>query len=76
VISNDSDLAEPIQVVRKEFGIPVVVVQPCRARRRRSVMLQRVALKSFDVQDAWLQASQFPPTLTDRHGTITRQASW
>ena len=39
VITNDSDLAEPIRVVRHELGLPVGVVNPGDPRRRSRALL-------------------------------------
>jgi hypothetical protein len=76
VVSNDSDLAEPIRLVRRKFGLRVVVLHPCRAPRSPSVVLQRVASKSLTIQESSLAASQFPSTLTDPRGTIRKPIGW
>lgn len=81
VITNDSDLAEPIRIVRKEFGLKVLVLHPLRATPsrkpvRRSVELQKAASKSLAIQQSSLASSQFPATLVDAVGTITKPASW
>jgi hypothetical protein len=81
VISNDSDLAEPIRQVRKEFGVKVVVLHPLRpanppAKPRRNYELVRAATKSVILDSSALAASQFPATLKDAIGVITRPASW
>jgi hypothetical protein len=76
IVSNDSDLEEPIRIVRKKFLLPVVILHPCRSPRRPSVTLQKVASKSIRIQDAWLAESQLPPILTDAVGTIHRPTAW
>lgn len=81
VISNDSDLAEPIYQVKKRFGIKVVTLHPLRTpapgnKPRPNFKLVRAASKSLILKEATLIASQFPPTLTDANGTITKPASW
>lgn len=76
VISNDSDLAEPIRIVRHKFRVPVIVLHPCRAPRFPSSTLRNVASKSITVDPAILAASQFPTTLTDTNGTITKPVIW
>ncbi len=76
VISNDSDLCMPIEIVSNRCSKPVVVVNP-HDKSYRSIHLKRVA--SFYVQNinrSVLVASQFPPTLTDAIGTITKPAGW
>jgi uncharacterized LabA/DUF88 family protein len=77
VISNDSDLAEPIRVARQRFGKRVVVLAPVRLPRKPSVELRKAASRCQVIQDASLAASQFPPILTDAQGrTITKPAVW
>ncbi|MGZ3386197.1 MAG: hypothetical protein ACXWNF_14240, partial [Isosphaeraceae bacterium] len=76
VVSNDSDLAEPIRLVRQKFGKKVLVLHPCGPGRTRSIELRWVATKSLSVDVSLLGACQFPPTLTDANGTIHKPASW
>lgn len=77
VISNDSDLAEPIRQVRKRFDIPVVVLHPCRDERRTSKELKRVASKSIVIPESALPDAQFPPRLVDAAGrTISKPDRW
>ncbi len=77
VVSNDSDLAEPIRLVRARFAKPVIVLHPCGAGRKPSFELRKVASKSMLVDTSLLPACQFPATLTDAAGrTITKPASW
>lgn len=75
VISNDSDLAEPIKVVRGEFHKPVTVVNPNQLRPSRE--LQRVASGFLRrINDSVLRRCQLPASLTDAHGTITKPPTW
>lgn len=82
VITNDSDLCEPIRIATQEFNVPVTVLHPMRPgrngqpARRPSNALKNVASHSKAIQTASLAAAQFPPTLTDQHGTITKPAAW
>jgi glutamine amidotransferase PdxT len=81
IISNDSDLAEPIYQVRKRFGIKTVTLHPLRApvsgrKPQPNYKLVKAASKSVQIKEASLIASQFPPTLTDAHGTITKPVDW
>lgn len=68
VITDDSDLAEPVRIVRKKFRRHVTVLSP----RGRSRELSRAATRFYKIETAALQASQFPPALTDANGTITK----
>lgn len=76
VVSNDSDLAEPITLVRKKLQKKVLVLMPCGQGRRESVELKKVANKAIRVEPAILAASQFPPQLQDAHGMIHKPAIW
>ena len=77
VISNDSDLAEPIHLVRRKFGKPVIVLHPCGGGRKPSFELRKVASKSMMVDASLLPACQFPATLTDAAGRpFHKPASW
>ncbi len=76
VVTNDSDLTEPIRVVRWEFGKKVLVVQPCCNGRRGNRELMRVASKAVRVDAAILAASQFPATMPDAHGTVHKPPAW
>ncbi|MBV6418691.1 MAG: 6-hydroxy-3-succinoylpyridine 3-monooxygenase HspA [Steroidobacteraceae bacterium] len=77
VISNDSDLVLPIQVVRNELQLPVGVVFPCsRPNRTASVQLRAAATFTRNIREATLQKCQFPATLTDSRGTITKPSKW
>jgi hypothetical protein len=82
IITNDSDLALPIQLVRTKFKRKVFVLHSCsRPGRGPSIELRKASgLRSGNppriVQDALLAASQFPPTLTDAIGSFRKPVSW
>ena len=77
VVSNDSDLAEPIRLVRQKFKKPVIVLHPCGPGRKPSYTLQKVASKSLILDTRLLPACQFPDTLIDSDGrTIHKPTSW
>ena len=73
VISNDSDLTTPIDIVRRKFGRDVVVLNP---HKKQSAELKRVASSIQDIRTGALARSQFPPQLTDVHEVITKPALW
>lgn len=73
VVSNDSDLVLPIRIVREELGLPVGILNP---HRTFSVELSKVASFRKQIRTGVLQAAQFPTTLTDSHGTITKPSAW
>lgn len=73
VISNDSDLVEPIAVVRQRFGLTVGVVNP---QRHTSRALQQVASFYRPLRKGVLASSQLPNQLVDATGTLTKPAGW
>ncbi len=76
VVSNDSDLVEPIRVVRQKFNLPVVVLIPHRPGRRPSFHLSQVASSSPLVNPAHLATAQFGNPLTDARGQFHKPAGW
>lgn len=72
VISDDSDLVEPINIVRRRLKHNVTILSP----RGKSRTLSLAATKFWPISTANLAASQFPPTLADANGTITKPATW
>ena len=73
IISNDSDLMEPIKVIRQRFGLPVGVVNP---QPNASQALRQVATFYRPLRRGALQASQLPAQITDANGVITKPAAW
>jgi hypothetical protein len=73
VITNDSDLVEPIRVVQRELGLPVGVINP---HKKRCHQLTREAAFFRQIREGVLAASQFPPTLSDGSGIIRKPESW
>jgi hypothetical protein len=73
VVSNDSDLKMPIELVRYDIGLPVGVLSP---HRERSWTLYNAANFYRPIRKGALSVSQFPDTLTDAKGTITKPTAW
>ncbi len=73
IISNDSDLLRPIQVVRREFGKTVGILNP---QRSPSGPLQREADFMKTIRPATLARCQFLPTLVDARGRFYKPAAW
>ncbi len=87
LISNDSDLAEPVRVVRSRFRRPVGVAFPILNRnldgRRRppsNTLLGVAAFRRFITDSRrrrrLLAECQFPETLTDARGSFSRPPEW
>jgi hypothetical protein len=73
VISNDSDLLLPIEVVKEELGKPVGVVNP---HQKPSSRLRRSASFYKQIRKGVLGASQFAATLSDSWGSFTKPVGW
>lgn len=73
VISNDSDLALPIAIVRNELGYPVGLLNP---HPKVAFGLQNLATFYKPIRKGVLQASQLPPDLKDSVGTFSKPAAW
>lgn len=77
VISNDSDLALPISMVRDRLHLPVGIVNPNIDQRQGIPKdLRDAATFNRRLRKSILKKCQFPPTLTDAVGTITKPSSW
>jgi hypothetical protein len=73
LITNDSDLAEPVKIVRQELGLPVGIRNP---HQYHSKSLQTLATFLKRIRQADLLTSQFPPVMNDAKGTFTKPSSW
>lgn len=73
IISNDSDLLEPIRIARREFGVAVGL--GCPHKQPSQVLKQEVDFMRT-IRRGALRASQFPSTLVDARGTFTKPAAW
>ena len=80
VITNDTDLCEPIRVVRDVIQKGVRVVRPVSSPGRKPVTgLQKVASKVKDIDRRRLpliRSSQFPDQMQDAKGAFHKPASW
>jgi len=73
VLTNDTDLLEPIRLARAEFGVRVILLSP--AERPSTTLLGSVdAVKKL--RRGALQACQLPTNLRDPKGDIHRPRSW
>ncbi len=73
LITNDSDLIEPVRIVTQELGKPLTIYNP---HRKHAKALASVATDMRHLRPQVLAASQLPPTLTDTVGVITKPATW
>ena len=76
VISNDSDLVTPIEIVRDEFKMRVGVINP-QHRGFRSSRLSNAASWTFqDINRRHFRDSQLPPALSDAIGSFSKPSRW
>jgi hypothetical protein len=73
VVSNDSDLAEPVKMVRRELGLAIGVLNP---HPTHSHQLSQHAIFKKRIRGSDLAMAQFPETLVDSKGTFTKPAKW
>lgn len=76
VISNDSDLVEPIQIVRRELKLRVLVLTPERSAKHQSRELKKAATFFKAIPAAVLQHSQFPAAMEDVKGRFHKPKQW
>lgn len=73
LITNDSDLLEPVRIVREELGLIVGILNP---HRRASRVLARVASFVKPIRKGALRNSQFAETLSDNNGSFRKPSTW
>lgn len=77
VISNDSDLKEPLRFVREELDAPVGILNP-HPNRSWALSPRKLPRGSFfkPIRQSVLADCQFPNTLQDAKGTIRKPKRW
>ena len=74
LITNDSDLREPLRIARDELGLATGIINPHPAHKR-SRALDATFFKQL--RTGALRSSQFPPQLADAKGRIiTKPVGW
>jgi uncharacterized LabA/DUF88 family protein len=74
LLSNDSDLVEPVKIVRNELKLPVGVLNPRPASPSHE--LRKFATFVKPIRSGVLAASQFPRTLADANGAFYKPPKW
>jgi uncharacterized LabA/DUF88 family protein len=74
VLSNDSDLVEPIKIVRQELTLPVIVLNPIPAHPSHE--LQKIATFMKPIRQKVLSVSQFPIHMKDSTGKFHKPPTW
>jgi len=73
IISNDSDLVEPVRIVVHELNLPVIVVSPYK---NNSIQLKNTASSARTIRSGVLSVSQFPDVMTDTIGQFRKPIIW
>lgn len=74
LLTNDSDLVEPVKIVRNALKLPVGVLNPRPASPSHELRKYTTFVKP--IRGGVLAASQFPDSLTDSTGIIHKPARW
>jgi uncharacterized LabA/DUF88 family protein len=73
VVSNDSDLLMPIQIVTQEFGKPVGLLNP---QQHTSLALLPHVQFVKKIRGTVLKNSLFPDMMSDKNGQFSKPADW
>ena len=73
LITNDSDLLEPLKIVRYELKLPVGVINP---QKKASRVLAKHASFMKQIRAGVLRASQFTNPLKDAKGIFHKPGEW
>lgn len=73
LITNDSDLVEPVKLVRQVLHLPIGILNP---HSRDSRELQQYATFVRRIRQRHLIASQFPDKITDSKGEFHKPQGW
>jgi len=74
LITNDSDLVEPIRIVRNELNLRVGILNPYV--KSPSMKLRKNVDFMKPIRKGALANSQFPNSLTDRIGKFHKPKEW
>jgi uncharacterized LabA/DUF88 family protein len=74
LITNDSDLAEPVRLVRLDLKKPVGIINPHNRHPSRSIVQYASFVKQ--VREGPLAASQFPDQMRDAKGPFHKPPGW
>jgi hypothetical protein len=83
VVSGDSDLITPIEMVRDELNKPIGVLNPqrlsgpdCRHERKSAGLKHAASFYKKGLTWGQLEKSRFPDVIEDKHGKIYRPDQW
>lgn len=76
VVTNDSDLVEPVRVVKNELKKSIIILGPNPDPKNHSRELVAAASSFKPIREGALRASQFSAILNDSVGTISKPVGW
>lgn len=77
LITNDSDLQEPVRIVRRELNLRVGVIHPISGHRKPSRELAKHATFTRHISAQQLKAAQFPETVPlGNAGVAIKPEAW
>lgn len=74
VLTNDSDLAEPMRLLRHDWGKTVGLITPGHTTSK--ALLAAGPQIILQLREGVLQESQFPDLVRDGHGAVKRPDTW
>lgn len=74
IVSNDSDLVEPVKIVRQELKLPVGVLNPIPDHPSHE--LRKYATFVKPIRKGVLSVSQFPARMKDSAGKFYKPPAW
>ena len=76
IVSNDSDLTLPVEMVVGKFGKPVGMVNPHPRSRLSRALSKATTFQIREINRSALARSQFPEVLSDDRGEFHRPPKW
>lgn len=73
LVSNDSDLSEPLRIIRNKMHKQVGILNP---HKRSSRELRKFANFNKTIRRGAIMACQLPQTMTDANGTFHKPDDW
>lgn len=73
LVTNDSDLLYPVELVRGRLGLPVGIINP---QPHPAFVLKNAATFFKQIRAGVLANSQFAATLKDSTGVFTKPGTW
>ncbi len=73
LVSNDSDLSGAVEIVSKEVGLPVGIINPFPKFNKK---LSQYSFFKKIIRENPIKSSQFPNTMNDSNGSFQKPNNW